>query len=98
MSRSPASLFAIFAFAFMCTAPRIAWAHPLYAGTPSPVFPVPGAAIPSPLEVPGKEYTDFTDEDHVGAADPGQNVAGGGLGGNGRQRRHQWGVRHPHSR
>lgn len=58
----------------------LALAHPIYLGTPSPVTPVAGSGIPLPHQVPGKEFTNFLDQDLFGVADPLQNVAWDGLG------------------
>lgn len=46
------------------------------------VVPLPGLAIPTPTQVPGKEYTDFADKDGiVGAPAPGQAILWDGAGG-----------------
>lgn len=45
------------------------------------VLPIPGPFIPSPTQVPGKEYTDDFDKNTVPALDPYQVIAWDGVGG-----------------
>ncbi|WP_013325336.1 hypothetical protein [Gloeothece verrucosa] len=47
----------------------------------TPVNPIPGAGIPTPKQVPGKEYADSPNKDQNGAADAGQSLLWDGNGG-----------------
>lgn len=47
----------------------------------SPVTPAPGNGIPTPQQVPGKDFSDIRDRDAAGALDPEQDVAWDGSGG-----------------
>ena len=65
-------------------APAAALAGPFIpcgvAPRPLCIGPAPGAGIPTPAEVPGKEYSDHFDKDGiVGAPDPEQNIAWDGV-------------------
>lgn len=45
------------------------------------VDPAPGSIIPTPHQVPGKEFSDFIDRDHLDNPDPEQTLLWDGLGG-----------------
>lgn len=47
----------------------------------NPVAPGPGNAIPTPNQVPGKDFSDIRDRDALGVLDPEQVVAWDGSGG-----------------
>lgn len=47
----------------------------------NPVNPAPGNVVPSPQQVPGKDFSDVRDRDAPGALDPEQDVAWDGSGG-----------------
>ncbi|WP_013325333.1 PEP-CTERM sorting domain-containing protein [Gloeothece verrucosa] len=47
----------------------------------TPVNPIPGAGIPTPKQVPGKEYVDSPNKDQNGAANAGQSLLWDGNGG-----------------
>lgn len=47
----------------------------------SPVNPAPGNGVPTPAQVPGKDFSDIRDRDALGVLDPEQAVAWDGSGG-----------------
>lgn len=47
----------------------------------NPVSPVPGNGLPTPQQVPGKDFSDIRDRDALGVLDPEQVVAWDGSGG-----------------
>ena len=60
----------------------IGWADPPYVTQGPFVNPVPGGTgIPTPKEVPGKEFTTYPNKDYVHNIDPGQTMRWDGAGG-----------------
>lgn len=52
-----------------------------YQGTPFPVPPAPGAIVPTPLQVTGKEFLDMPNRNVMNVPVTGQVIAWDGLGG-----------------
>lgn len=52
-----------------------------YQGTPFPVPPAAGATVPTPLQVPGKEFMDMPNRNVMNVPVTGQVIAWDGLGG-----------------
>jgi hypothetical protein len=63
------------------TALPAATGHPNYVGTPNPIIPAPGAGIPTPDQVTGKEYTDMPNKNDNHLVASRQNLAWDGIGG-----------------
>ena len=51
----------------------------LWSQGPACALPIPGDLIPGPAVVPGKEYSDHSDQNAVPALDPEQNIAWTGV-------------------